>query len=192
MGYLVRSRWAAVAISIAFGMLVAQARAEAFVVFPKASRLMSPDGRYEVRDADRSSAPTEFVGTFHSLWLIDVATGESRKLCDYIGLSAVAWSGNDALVVTQYVGKRTSRALVFSIARLEEPVILDQSTLVQMITPDWRYYLRGNDHVFIEASRLENAIFYFRVWGYGQHDPNGFVWKCQYALTDVKVVCTKP
>jgi hypothetical protein len=160
-----------------------------FTLFPKAGRLLSPDGHFEVRDADREGSAGDFVGTFHSLWLIEVATGRSRKLCDYVGLAAVAWSSNDFLVVTQYVSKKTSRALVFAAASAEEPVLLDTSTLIQMVPVDLRPSLRENDHVFVEASRLEEETFYFRVWGYGKHDPNGFRWNCRDSLTEGSMSC---
>lgn len=176
---------------VVLAVLAIQAAAAPFVVFPKAGRLVSPDGRYEVRDADRTASPSDFVGTFHSLWLVEVATGRSRKLCDYLGISAVAWSGNDFLVVTQYVGKKTSRALVFAISRQEEMVVLDQSTLIQLLAPEFREHLRSNNHVFVEASSLESDIFYFGVWGYGHQDPNGFRWTCQYALRESKVECVQ-
>jgi hypothetical protein len=91
--------------------------------------------------------------------------------------------------VTQYVGKKASRALVFAISGREEPVILDQSTLIQLLAPEFREHLRGNDHVFVEASRLENRIFYFGVWGYGQHDLNGFRWTCEYSLREETLSC---
>src|SRR5580765_6588765 len=103
-------------------VLPVQTFAAPIVVFPKAGRLLSPDGRFEVRDADREGSSLEFVGTFHSLWLTEVATGRSRKLCDYVGIAAVAWSSNDFLVITQYVSKKTSRALVFA-ASSEESVL---------------------------------------------------------------------
>ena len=38
----------------------------------------------------------------------------------------------------------------------------------------------------VEASRLESDIFYFGVWGYGQQDPHGFRWTCQYSLRVVE------
>ena len=90
-----------IAISIVLLALATHAASESFVLFPKAGRLISPDRRYEVRDSDRTGTPTEFVGTFHSLWLVEVATGTYRKLCDYLGVSAVTWSGSDFLMVTQ-------------------------------------------------------------------------------------------
>jgi len=158
-------------------------------LFPKAGHLASPDGRFEVRDVDRPGSAGDFVGTFHSLWLTEVATGRSRKLCDYVGLAAVAWSSNDFLVVTQYVSKKTSRALVFA-ASSEESVLLDISTLVQMVPVEMRPTLRENDHVFVEASRLEQETFYFRVWGYGKHDRDGFRWNCEYLVSHGSVSCT--
>lgn len=161
-----------------------------FSMFPKAGRLVSPDRRFEVRDAERQGSAGEFVGTFHALWLTEVATGRSRKLCDYLGLAAVAWSSNDFLVVTQYVGKRTSRALVFAATSSSDPVLLDTASLKQFVDVEMRPTLRENDHVFVEASRLEQETFYFRVWGYGKHDPDGFRWNCQYLLRNGSVSCT--
>ena len=173
------------------GCLVVRSYAGPFSVFPKADHLVSPDGRFEVRDSDRKESASEFVGTFHSLWLVEVATGRSRKLCDYVGLAAVAWSSNNSLVVTQYVGKKTSRALVFRAAASEEPILLDTSTLIQMLPVELRPSLRENDHTFVEASHLEGETFYFQVWGYGQHDRNGFHWNCQYSQEDDKVACAE-
>ena len=160
-----------------------------FTLFPKAGHLASPDGRFEVRDVDRPGSAGDFVGTFHSLWLTEVATGRSRKLCDYVGLAAVAWSSNDFLVVTQYVSKKTSRALVFGVSS-EESVLLDTSTLVQRVPVELRPTLRENDHVFVEASRVKQETFNFRVWGYGKHDRDGFRWNCRYLLSDGSVSCT--
>jgi hypothetical protein len=162
-----------------------------FSMFPKTGRLVSPDGRFEVRDLAPESAAGELVGASHSLWLTELTTGRSRKLCDYLGIAAVAWSSNDFLVITQYVGRKTSRALVFSAMSLNEPVMLDASGLIQMVDVEMRSTLRENDHVFVEASRLEEDTFYFRVWGYGKHDPNGFRWNCRYSLTDGGVSCAR-
>jgi len=169
--------------------LTAQALAAPFVVFPKAGRLVSPDGRFVVHDADREAAAADFVGTFHSLWLTEVATGRSRKLCDYLGVAAVAWSDNDFLVITQYVGKKSSRALVLSVLDEKESVMIDSSALVSLVPGDLRAALLGNDHVFIEASRLAEETFHFQVWGYGMRDPKGFRWKCQYGLREGNVAC---
>lgn len=95
--------------------------ASQFVVFPKASELVSPDGRFAVRSVDASGAASDFVGTFHALWLYELTTGRSRKLCDYLGVASAAWSANDFLVITQYVGKKTSRALVFPLSSRKIP-----------------------------------------------------------------------
>jgi hypothetical protein len=71
----------------------------------------------------------------------------------------------------------------------EERVLLDTATLIQMVPVELRPTLRENDHAFVEASRVEGDIFYFQVWGYGQHDRNGFHWNCEYGLEDGKVSC---
>jgi hypothetical protein len=153
-----------------------------FTLFPKAGHLGSPDGRFEVRDIDQREPGSEFSGIFHSLRLVETATGRSRKLCDYVGLAAVAWSEKDFLIVTQYLSKKTSRALIFATTSTQEPVVLDVPTLIQMVPVELRPALRENDHAFVEASRLEGEIFYFQVWGYGQRDRNGFHWDCEYGL----------
>jgi len=142
-----------------------------------------------VRNLERGGAPNEFVGTSLSLWLVEKATGRARKLCDYIEVAAVAWSNNDFLVVTEYVGKKTSRALVFSAADAIDPVVLDKRTLLRLIPVDLRDTLRENDHVFVEASRVAEQTLHLRVWGYGRHDASGFQWHCEYAFREGTVSC---
>ena len=163
--------------------------ASPFVVFPKASELISPDGRFAVRSVDTTGAASDFVGTFRSLWLYELPTGRSRKLCDYLGVASAAWSNNDVLVITQYVGKRTSRALVFSAINAQEPVMLDIATLIRLLPAELRPMLRDNDHVFVEGSRVEQNTLHLTVWGYGQHDPNGFRHRCEYNLHEGSLSC---
>ncbi len=171
-------------------LLCVESFAAPFVVFPKAGELVSPDGRFVVRNAEREGAPSDFVGTFHSLWLIEVASGRSRKLCDYLGVAAVAWSRNDFLVVTQYA-RRTSRAQIFSASAPEESFTLDEPALIRLVPPELRPALRENDHVFVEASRLEEDILHLTVWGYGRHDATGFRWHCAYDLREGVISCTE-
>jgi hypothetical protein len=165
--------------------------ASPFVVFPKASELISPDGRFAVRSVDTAGAASHFLGTFHSLWLFELSTGRSRKLCDYLGVASAAWSDHGFLVVTQYVGKRTSRALVFSAVSPADPITIDKATLIQLVPVDLRSPLRENDHIFIEGSRVEENTLHLSVWGYGQHDPNGFRYHCEYALREGTISCTQ-
>jgi hypothetical protein len=166
-----------------------QAHAGQFVVFPKAGELASPDGLFMVRNADRQASATDLDGTFHTLWLTEVASGRSRKLFDYVGVAAVGWAANDSLVITEYVGKRTSRALVIPVRDAGDPLMLDKATLTRLVPIDLRPALRGNDHVFVEAWRVEGDAVHLRVWGYGAHDPNGFHWNCEYGLTEGAVTC---
>jgi hypothetical protein len=184
-------RFGRIVPAVAVALLVSQTLAAPFVLFPKTGQLASPDGRFVVRNVDPVGSASEFVGTFHSLWLTETATRRSRKLCDYVGVAAVAWSGNDFLLVTQYLSKRTSRALIFSAASSEDPVVLDVPTLIRFIRVELRAALRENDHVFVEASRLENKTLHLTVWGYGKHDANGFRWRCEYALHTSIVSCVE-
>ena len=174
-------------------VIMAELRAPAapFVVFPKAGELVSPDGRFVVRNAEREGAASEFIGTFHSLWLTETATGRSRKLCDYVGVAAVAWSNHDFVVVSQYVSKRTSRALVFSASGSEEGIMLDSATLGRLVPAELRSALRENDHVFVEAVGVEEDTLRLSVWGYGRHDPDGFRWHCAYGLREGSLSCSE-
>ncbi|MGA7764625.1 MAG: hypothetical protein WB781_03650 [Candidatus Sulfotelmatobacter sp.] len=166
-----------------------EAVASQFVVFPKASELVSPDGRFVVRSVDSQGSASDIVGTFHSLWLFELSTGRSRKLCDYLGVASVAWSSNDWLVITQYVSKRTSRALVFSATALKDPLMLDKVTLTRLVPAELRPALRENDHVFVEGSRVEQDKLSLTVWGYGHHDAKGFRWRCEYTMREGTVSC---
>jgi hypothetical protein len=178
-------------VAVVVAIVIVQADANPFVVFPKAAELVSPDGRFVVRNEENRDVGSDFVGTFRSLWLVEVTTGRSRKLCDYIGVAAVAWSNNDFLVITQYLNKKTSRALVFSAAGPEDPVMLDMPTLIRLVPAELRATLRANDHVFVEGSRVEGETLHLRVWGYGQHDGNGFRWRCEYGLREGGFSCTE-
>lgn len=176
---------------VAVLILAVSSFAGTFVVFPKAGELASPDGRFVVRNADIKHAPSEFAGTFRALWLIESATGRSRKLCDYLGVAAVGWSSEDFLIVTQYVSKKNSRVLVFSAADPDRSVMLDSGTLIQLVPAEMRGSLRENDHVFVEGSRVEEETLYLRVWGYGRRDVDGFRWSCAYGLREGKISCSE-
>jgi hypothetical protein len=165
------------------------AHAGPFVVFPKAGRLPSPDGRFVVRNADREAPLSEYVGTFHSLFLEETASGRSRKLCDYVGVAAVAWVKNDFIIMTEYVSKLSSRALVFAADDSRDPVVIDKPLLINLVPVNLRPQLRENDHVFVEASRVEGETLTLRVWGHGKHDADGFRWLCEYNLFEGKISC---
>jgi hypothetical protein len=175
-----------VAAVISFTIL---AHATPFVVFPKAGQLPSQDGRFVVRNTDREAPLSEYVGTFHSLFLEETASGRTRKLCDYVGVAAVAWAKNDFIIVTQYVSKRTSRALIFAADDSHDPVVIDQPLLTNLVPVKLRPQLRENDHVFVEASQIEGETLTLRVWGYGKHDLKGFRWRCEYSLLEGAISC---
>ncbi len=165
------------------------AHAASFVVFPKADQLPSQDGRFVVRNTDRQAPLSEYVGTFHSLFVEETARGRTRKLCDYVGVAAVAWADNDFIIVTQYVGKRTSRALIFAADDSHAPVLIDQPLLTTLVPGNLRPRLLENDHVFVEASQVEGQTLMLSVWGYGKHDANGFHWRCEYSLVEGAISC---
>jgi len=165
-----------------------QALGAPFVVFPKVRELESPGRQFVVFE---QGGEGEFRGAFHILWLKVVATGESRKFYDYIGTAAVAWQDDDHVVITEYLSRRTSRVLLLSVSHPTESIMIDVPTLIRSVAPESRDHLRQNDHVFVEALRVEGKTFYLRVWGYGQHDPQGFRWHCEYGLTEGLLSCSE-
>ena len=171
---------------VAFKIL---ALAAPFVLFPKAGQLPSPDGHFVVRNTDRETPLSEYVGTFHSLFLEETANGRTSKLCDYVGVAAVAWARNDSIIVTEYLSKRTSRALIFAADNSRAPVVIDVPLLTRLVPVNLRPQLRENDHVFVEGSQFEGETLTLRVWGYGKHDSNGFRWRCEYSLSSGLVSC---
>lgn len=182
------SRWKWLCFGLIF-IFTVFAQAAPFVVFPKAGQLASPDGRFLVRNSDRDAPLTDYVGTFHSLYLQETASGRSRKLCDYVGVAAVAWAPNNIIIVTQYVTKQTSRAIVFTADDSRDPIVLDKPTLTNMLEASLRPHLRENGHVFVEASHLEDGTLTLTVWGYGKQDIKGFRWRCEYSLPEGPIAC---
>jgi hypothetical protein len=57
----------AIAACLIVVVLTTAALGGPFVLFPKARQLSSPDGRFVVRNVERSTSAAEFDGTFHSL-----------------------------------------------------------------------------------------------------------------------------
>jgi hypothetical protein len=171
---------------IAYSIL---AQALPYALFPKAGQLPSLDGRFVVRNVDPVANASEYVGTFHSLFLEDTASRRTRKLCDYVGVAAVAWTKNNLLIMTEYLGKHTSRVRIFPADESSDLAVIDQSLLSRVGPVDLRPQVRENDHVFVEASQVEGETLAIGVWGYGKHDPNGFRWRCQYSLLETTISC---
>lgn len=176
------------AFLIVLAILTEPAFAAPFVVFPKAGELLSPDGRFAVRNAEKEHSPSDFVGSVQSLWLVEISAGRSRKLCNYLGVAAVAWSGNDFVMVTEYVGKKTSRAWLFPVDDRQGAILLDKPSLTHLAPTEFRDTLRQSDHFFVEAAKVESNTLFFRVWGYGKYNPS-FRLQCEYALREERISC---
>lgn len=181
------------AFAVAF-LLAAQAGAQQFTTFPDRPELRSPDSKFVIRSVDHAARPSDFSGVFRSLILEELPGGRSWALYNYVGRVAVAWSGNRFIIVTDYVSKRTSRAMVFEIDSRVDPftveqVTLDKVQLARLVPAEQNVHLLGNDHVFVEVTRIEGDALILRVWGYGAHDPKGFRSSCQYDLRAGTAAC---
>lgn len=85
--------------------------------------------------------------------------------------------------------KRTSRALVFRVERPDEYTVIDKPHLAPQLPQELRRHLDGNDHVFLEVSRIEGEVLTLRVWGYGVRDAQGFRFLCAYDLNQRAASC---
>jgi hypothetical protein len=171
--------------SIAFLLVTSAAfplRAEQFTIFPDRAELRSPNGVYVVRSVDHAAKPGEFSGIFRTLIVEEVSTGRIRRLYDYVGRVAVAWSGSEYIIVTDYVNKKTSRAIVFPVAADRDGLVVDKTRLISILPEAQKVHLEQNDHVFVEASSVEGRALNLRVWGYGRRDTSGFRFTCRYDL----------
>jgi hypothetical protein len=163
--------------------------ADQFAVFPDRKELRSPDGKFVIRSVDYAPRLHEFSGLFRSLIVENAADGSARELYHYVSRVGVAWSGNNFIIVTDYVNKKTARALVFRVDRPDEYLVLDKPSLAARIPDDRRVQLERNDHAFLEVSRIEGSVLILRVWGYGAHDPQGFRFQCTYELDQGTTTC---
>ena len=166
-----------------------RAFSEDFALFPDRKELRSPDGKYVIRSIERTPQPGEFVGLFRALIVEEIATHKTRVLCDYLGRAAVAWSENNYIIVTDYVGKRTSRALVFRVDQDAGGFVVDKNDLQRRVSAPFSEQLRGNQHVFVEALKVRAGRLGLRVWGYGTHDPQGFRLFCDLELDTDNATC---
>lgn len=179
------------AVPVVLALFAAASLAAPFVLFPKTGELISPDGRLAVRNVEQHGSASDIVVTnAQSLWLVEIATGRSQKLCNYLGVAAVAWSGNDFVLVTEYVGKKTSRAWLFPVDSQRAAIRIDKPLLTHLVPVEFRETLRQNEHVFVEATKVERDALLFRVWGYGSHAGTGFHLQCEYALREEQISCS--
>jgi len=169
--------------------ITVRAFTEDFAVFPDRKELRSPDGKYVMKSVDHNTRPGEFAGVFHSLILEEVATRRVRVLFDYLNRAAVAWSGEGYIIVTDYAGKRTSRVLVFAIDPDAGRFVMDKNDLARRLPGPLSDKLRENEHVFVEALRMQQRTLSLRVWGYGPHDYRGFRLLCDFEMETGKVDC---
>jgi hypothetical protein len=162
----------------------------AFVTFPDSTNeLPSPDGQFLVRSTNYAATTGVFSGKFHALFLEEHRTGKSRKLCDYLGKVAVSWVAADIIVVNEYYTARGARALVFATDETISAVVIDRNRLVKLLDPITSRRLLGNDHVYVEAYKLDGNILSLRLWGYGSQDAKGFNFSCDYILNRDAATC---
>ncbi len=125
-----------------------------------------PSGRYAVVCEEASGkAP-------HRLYLKTLPTGKIVRVFEFPRHVDILWSRDgDYFAVTDWFGSDRSRILVFESAK---PRAIDLARVVARQLGEFVQIL-GNDHVYYEAVYwADSRTLRFKVFGYGDHDRNGF------------------
>jgi len=137
----------------------------------------SPEGHYLVLSCERprhSEAPREFR-------LKDLQTGQVTWVYP-IGRAAEAlWSPDGAaLAITDYAGSNIADLFLVFPERPQQTVNLQGETARSLgLLPS----VAQNDHVYFEAVAWKDPeTLLFRIWGQGDHDPQGFDESFEYRL----------
>lgn len=163
-----------------------------FSTFPdNKAGLPSPNGKFIVRSVEYKADSWEFGGNHQSLLLENAANGKSRKLCDYLGHTAVTWATDNLLIVNEYFTNRGARMRLVAADETAAPVIVDKKRLAALVPGDVGQHLSGNDHVYVEGYKLDRNVLGLRVWGYGALDAKGFSLKCNYNLDENTAACSR-
>jgi hypothetical protein len=149
----------------------------------------SPDGKFLVRDFKDTADSSGFVRNQRSLVLEERASGQSWKLCDHMGQISVAWASENLLVVNDFFTARGARTLVFQADGKATHVLINANTLATLIPDEIATHLTANDHVFVQAYKLDGKLLGLRAWGFGALDPKGFKLVCDYNLDSGTAVC---
>ena len=159
-------------------LLLAAGVPVAEVTFPNHDHAADPTGRRDVvyRELDYESGQDP-----HELSLLDLRSGERRRLLTFGRHAAVLWSSDgNSLAITDWGGSDVSTVYVFLAESTQGPVDLDEE-LTRTFGP--LPELKKNHHVYLEAVRWQNSrTLRFRLSGYGDHDQNGFDELFDYSL----------
>lgn len=136
-----------------------------------------PHGHYMLLACERQHDK----GTPHEFRLKDLRTGE--VIWSYpFGRSAEAlWSPDGtALAITDYAGSNIAQLFLILPERPQQTMNLqDETTRSLGILPS----VAHNDHVYFEAVAWKDSqTLVFRIWGQGDHDPQGFDESFEYRL----------
>jgi len=137
----------------------------------------SPQGRYMVLSCerpDRSATPREFR-------LKDLRTGEVTWIYPFGRSAEALWSPDGAaLAITNYAGSNIADLFLVFPERPQQVVNLQGETARSLgLLPS----VAQNDHVYFEAVAWKDPeTLLFRIWGQGDHDPQGFDESFEYRL----------
>jgi len=170
-------------------LLVAPAGAQRFSTFPDRSELRSPDGRFLIRSVDHAASASDFSGLFrcwcsrkrgvdgrgHSITTSTTSAGwerPGRGIASLLSPTTLA-SGHPARPGIR--DRLARRAVLCGASHARQGPVFAAAPDGAETSTSW-----GNDHVFVEVSRVEGNALILRVWGYGARDPKGFRFDCQY------------
>jgi hypothetical protein len=137
----------------------------------------APHGHYMVLTCER---PHDHE-TPHEFRLKDLGTGEVVWRYPFARAAEVLWSPDgSALAVTDYARSNLAELFLVFPARPQQTVNLEVETAHSLgLLPS----VAHNDHVYFEAVAWKDPeTLRFRIWGQGEHDPQGFDESFEYRL----------
>jgi hypothetical protein len=119
----------------------------------------------------------------HGLLLKDLRTGSLSKLLEFYRSVDVLWAPNGRFVaVTDWTGSNISQILLFQPGKKKPLNLADELRHSLGIQPE----VSSNHHVHFEALSWEgDKKLRFKVFGYGDHDRNGFEHYYEYDVSGV-------
>jgi hypothetical protein len=173
------------AVLVAFALVTTIGYSQASIAkFPgKISKVISPDGRYILRNVDNLKEP------YHSIFLEDKKTGAKRKVYDYGRSVAIVWAPNSKLfAINDYAGSNLADTYILSVEQ-PIPTIDVQKEITRKVSS---FQQHKWDHDYFGVSRwIDDRRVSVYFWGHGGSPSTEFCECYVYTLNGSVQKCVK-
>jgi len=152
--------------------------------FPgKKSEITSPDGRWVLQDVDRDQEPN------HSIFLKSIATGKTRKVCDYGRGASIVWSPDSRrFAINDYAGSDFTETSILSVDETVPKIDVQDEILRYDRSLRERVTLVGWGHDYFGVVRwLDAQKTVVHHWGHNDEPPLGDFCVCYVYILGVSV-----